>query len=102
MKHIKDELQSIIVGNGQDGCTSQLKKVHDFLRGNATTGSKPEEQKYLKSEEEQLLIEFSQKENLTFSGDISGTMITKTLNWVSFLKIYMMKTFFAGTVYFIL
>lgn len=71
MKQIKDELQSIIIKNGQDGYRSQLKKVHNFLRGNAKTGSKPEEQKRLKSEEEQLLIEFAKKENLIFSGDIS-------------------------------
>ncbi|WP_165500381.1 hypothetical protein [Pedobacter psychroterrae] len=54
MKDIKHELQGIIIGNGQDGSTSQFKKVHDFLRENEKTGSKPEKQKYLKSEEEQL------------------------------------------------
>ncbi|EOR96771.1 hypothetical protein ADIARSV_0034 [Arcticibacter svalbardensis MN12-7] len=27
MKHKKDELQNIIIGNGQDGHTSQLKKT---------------------------------------------------------------------------
>lgn len=64
MKQIKDELQTIIIGNGQNGFTSQLKKVHNFLRGNEKTGSKLEEQKYLKSEEEQLLIGFAQRENL--------------------------------------
>lgn len=68
MKQIKDELQTIIIGNGQDGITSQLKKVHHFLRGNAKTGSKSEEQKRLKSEEKQLLVGFAQTENLIFSG----------------------------------
>ena len=42
MKHIKYELQNIIIGNGQDGETSQLKKIEDFLRGNENTGSKSE------------------------------------------------------------
>ena len=68
MKDIKHELQGIIIGNGQDGSTSQL---HDFLRGNEKTGSKPEKQKYLKSEEEQFLISFAEKEKLFFSAEIS-------------------------------
>ena len=71
MKDIKHELQSIIIGNGQNGSTSQLKKVHDFLRGHEKTGSKPEKPKYLKSEEEQLLISFAEKEKLFFSAEIS-------------------------------
>ncbi|MBE9601129.1 hypothetical protein [Pedobacter sp. MC2016-24] len=74
MKQIKDELQTIIIGNGQDGFTSQLKKVHNFLRGNEKTGSKLEEQKRLKSEEEQLLISFAQEENLIFSDAISDNL----------------------------
>jgi len=71
MNHIKYELQSIIIGNGQNGDTSKLKKVHNFLRGNAQASSKPEEQKYLKSEEESLLIDFATKENLIFLVEIS-------------------------------
>jgi len=71
MKHIKDELQNIIIGNGQESDTSQLKKIYNFLRGNAKTGSRSEEQKYLKSEEESLLINFAQKEGLIFLADIS-------------------------------
>jgi hypothetical protein len=71
MKDIKHELQSIIIGNGQDGSTSQLKKVHNFLTGNEKAGSKPEKQKHLKSKEEQLLIGYAKKENLFFSDDIS-------------------------------
>lgn len=58
MKSIKDELQHIIIGNGQDGQNSQLKKTQNFLRGNAVTGSKSKEQKHLKSEEESALINF--------------------------------------------
>lgn len=42
MKHIKDELQNIIIENGQDGQNSQLKKIEDFLIGNENAGSKPE------------------------------------------------------------
>ena len=71
MTHIKDELQSIIIGNGQDGPNSQLKKIHNFLRGDEEAGSKPKEQKYLKSEEESLLIDFATKENLIFLVEIS-------------------------------
>ncbi len=71
MNLIKYELQSIIIGNGQIGDTSELKKVHNFLRGNAQTSSKPEEQKRLKSEEESLLIDFATKENLIFLREIS-------------------------------
>lgn len=59
MKHIKNELQSIIIGNGQNGQISQLKEIQNFLRGNANAGSKPEEQKHLKSEEKSLLINYS-------------------------------------------
>lgn len=47
MKKIKDELQNIIIGNGQDGQSSQLKKIQDFLRRNENAGSKSEEQKHL-------------------------------------------------------
>lgn len=71
MKNIKDELQNIITGNGQVGQSSQLKKIQNFLRGNADAGSKPEKQKHLKSEEESLLIDYAIKENLIFSGEIS-------------------------------
>ncbi len=52
MKHIKDELQSIIIGNGQDGDKSQLKKIHYLLRGNAQPSFRSKEQKHLKSDEE--------------------------------------------------
>lgn len=71
MKHIKDELQNIIIGNGQDGQGSQLKKIQDFLRRNENAGSKSEKQKHLKSEEESLLINYALSEHLIFSRDIS-------------------------------
>jgi len=71
MKQIKDELQSIIIGNGQDGSNSKLQKVQNFLRRNAQPGPESKEQKYLKSEEESLLIDFAKNENLFYPGEIS-------------------------------
>lgn len=71
MRPIKNELQSIIIGNGQDGQNSQLEKVCDFLSRNAKTSPKFKEQKHLKSEEDTRLIEFALAENLFFSGRIS-------------------------------
>jgi hypothetical protein len=109
MKQIKDELQSIIIGNGQDGQNSQLKKVHNFLRGNAQASTELEEQKHLKSEEESLLIDFALKENLNFSDEISitssilsGIMTIKIPIWGSFLKTCMMRMSFVAKVCFIL
>jgi len=71
MKQIKYELQSIIIGNGQDGSTSKLEKVHSFLRTNAQTGAEFENKERLKSEEESLLIAFAIDGDLIYSGDIS-------------------------------
>ncbi len=71
MNNIKDELQHIIIGNGQVGDTSQLKKTQNFLRRNAETIAGTPQQKPLKSEEEIRLIEFAQKENLIYSDEIS-------------------------------
>ncbi len=70
MRHIKNELQNIIIGNGQDGQNSQFKKVCDFLSRHAKTSSKFKEQKHLKSEEDSRLIEFAFAENLFFFGRI--------------------------------
>lgn len=74
MKNIRDELQNIIIGNGQDGQISQLKKIQNFLRGNANAGSKSEEQKRFKSEEESLLIDYALKEKLFFPGIVSDQL----------------------------
>ena len=71
MKIIKHELQNIIIGDGQAGNTSQLKKTQNFLRTNAETGYSNQKQKHLKSEEERGLIEFASKENLLYQGQIS-------------------------------
>jgi len=51
MKNIHDELQHLIIGNGQIGNTGQLKKTQNFLRRNAQTGFGTEKQKPLKDEE---------------------------------------------------
>ncbi len=62
---IKYELQSIIIGNGQIGNSSHLKKIQSFLRINVERGSKREREEYLKSEEESFLVDFGSTENLT-------------------------------------
>ena len=74
MKGIKYELQNLINGNGQVGTTSQLKKTQNFLRGHAQTGAGFEKQKYIKSKEEKLLIDFASKSGLFFPKNISEDM----------------------------
>lgn len=64
MKRIKDELRNIIIGNGQLGNTSQIKKIQNFLRRYAETSVGTKNKKYLKSEEEINLIDFAKGENL--------------------------------------
>ena len=71
MKKIKDELQNIICGYGQDGQRSQLKEILNFLRRDACSSAKPQEQKRLKSEEKSLLIDYASSKNLLFLGDTS-------------------------------
>jgi hypothetical protein len=73
MKRIKYELQNIIIGNGQDGHSSQLKNIQNFLRRNAQSGKKPEKQQHIKSEEEKLLIAFAKNEGIIFTDDIPQT-----------------------------
>lgn len=51
MKNIKDELQHIILRDGQAGQTSQLKKTQSFLRRHAETSVFFKEQQQFKSEE---------------------------------------------------
>lgn len=70
MKNLKDELQHIIIADGQVGHTSQLKKTQDFLRRNAETGFGIKKHKYLKSEEEISLIAFAHKEGLFYQGEV--------------------------------
>ncbi|MFW0718008.1 hypothetical protein [Pedobacter sp. N23S346] len=58
MKHIKDELRNIIIGDGSVGETSPLKKTQNFLRRNEKASIGSEKQKYLKTEETICLIDF--------------------------------------------
>ena len=71
MTGVKNELQDIIIGNGSIGSTSKLKKVQNFLSRYAQTSSRAEKQKYIKSEEEKLLIDFAREENLLDLHEIS-------------------------------
>jgi len=68
MNKIKDELQRIIFGNGQDGQTSQLKKVQRFLNTNAETSIATKKQQQLKSEETARLLAFAEKESFFYTG----------------------------------
>jgi len=70
MKKIKYELQHIIISDGQDGTTSQLKKTQNFLRRNAEASVRNKDEKPLKREEEISLIEFAEKENLIYKDHI--------------------------------
>lgn len=56
INQVKDELQNIIIGNGQDGPVSQIKKMQYFLRGNEKAGSKPEKEKRIKSKGAAILL----------------------------------------------
>ena len=71
MKNIRDELQNIIIGDGSIGKTSQLKKTQNFLRANAGSGLRIEEQKHFKRKEEIKLIDFAKRENLFYPEEIS-------------------------------
>jgi hypothetical protein len=66
MHKIKDELQRIILGNGPDGETSQLKKVQRFLNTNAETSLTTEEQQQFQSEETAKLLAFAEKDDLFY------------------------------------
>jgi hypothetical protein len=57
MKKIKYELQHIIISDGQDGTTSQLKKTQNFLRRNAEASVRNKDEKPVKGEGEISLIE---------------------------------------------
>jgi hypothetical protein len=71
MNKIKDELQYIIFGDGQDGQTSQLKKVQRFLSTNAETSFTTEKQQQFKIEEAAKLLAFVKQENLFYTPVIS-------------------------------
>ncbi|MBL7704382.1 MAG: hypothetical protein JNM21_02430 [Taibaiella sp.] len=71
MKSIKHELQNIICTDEPAGTKSQLKKVQNFLRRYAETGSSAQKQQQLKSKEAAALIAFAHTESLFYPGDIS-------------------------------
>jgi hypothetical protein len=70
MNKIKDELQRIIFGNGQDGQTSRVKKVQHFLNKNAETGLAAEKQQQFKSEETAKLLAFAEQDDLLYTPTI--------------------------------
>lgn len=70
MNKIKNELQRIIFGNGQDGQANQLQKVQRFLNTNAETSFTAEKQQQFKSEETAKLLAFAEKEKLFYTPTI--------------------------------
>lgn len=70
MKHIKHELQNIIYTDEPSGTKSQLKKVQNFLRRYAETGSGTQKQQQLKGEEAAAPVAFAHTESLFYPGDI--------------------------------
>lgn len=71
MKNIKNELQNIITGDGQDGNQKLVKTVQSILRTNAKSGKFSSYKKPLKSEEEIFLRQIIESENLYYNQDIS-------------------------------
>lgn len=71
MKRIKNELQNIIIGDGQAGGGSQLKKTQVFLRRYAQTSENNQSKKHFKKQEEVGLKEFAERENLFFTQAVS-------------------------------
>ncbi|MDR0205647.1 MAG: aminotransferase class I/II-fold pyridoxal phosphate-dependent enzyme [Bacteroidales bacterium] len=71
MTIIKNELQSIILGNGQIGKTNKLKAVQTFLRRNENICYECSDKKFIKKEEEKQLLNFAFTQNFFFSGEIS-------------------------------
>lgn len=58
MKNIKNELRNILYTNEPLGKEGRLKKVQNFLRRNAETGTGTQKQQHFKSEEASALITF--------------------------------------------
>ena len=71
MNTIKDELQNIILGDGEAGSKNRLKKVQIFLRRHAEASGSTQKQQRFKSEEAAELINFARKENLFYEKEIS-------------------------------
>lgn len=74
MKYIKNELQHIIIGDGQVGSRSQLKKTQIFLRRYAQASENNQPEKYFKGQEEISLKRFAEEENLFYTQPISEDM----------------------------
>lgn len=70
MKNIKYELQHIIQGDGEQGNSSLIKTIQNFLRRNEKTSAKYSQKKLLKSEEEKCLINFITENSLFYSAPI--------------------------------
>ena len=71
MSEIKNELQSIILGNEQIGNANQLKTMQNFLRRNAEIDYRSSDKKSVKREEEKSILSFVSSQNLFYSGEIS-------------------------------
>jgi hypothetical protein len=67
MKHIKDELQNIILRDEQTGSGGYLKKAQIFLRRYAEASSAIENQQRFKDKETTALITFAQEEQLFYN-----------------------------------
>lgn len=73
MNKIKHELQNIIYADEPIGKANQLRKIQNFLRRNAQTGSGAQKQEYFKSEEASTIIAFAKDEGLFYPNEISET-----------------------------
>ena len=73
MNHIKNELQNIILGDGQACGSGKLKKTQAFLRRNAQASKICQSEKSFKRQEEARLNIFAESENLIYEGAISAS-----------------------------
>jgi len=71
MNYIKDELQHIILRDGQAGETNQLKKIQNFLRRHAQTSFVSEKQQQFQGKETAAILAFASGENLFYEQAIS-------------------------------
>lgn len=66
IKNIQDELQNIILRDGQAGDASELKKIQRFLRRHAETSVFSKEQQQFKSEETATVLTYVEENKLFF------------------------------------
>ena len=71
MNRIKNELQHIIIGDGQTGVASQLKKTQIFLRRNAQASGHSKPEKSCRRQDEAGLKRFAGRQNLFYNGPVS-------------------------------